>query len=265
MKAFLAFLLIFSVALLAQSHLTTLGVGVGSVPPAGGGGISGGSFVTNGVSACYNFTGTGTACVAAVHHGPSTGNLLIVGVAAQDNSSNTISVSGSCTGAWTALGSLNRAGGQVQQHFAKASSPNCGGGDTLTVTSSQVASFIVWESTEYSYTGTITGTDGTPVTNNGSAVASLATSSAISITNSTGIRWAFCGTANSCSVGTGYTSRNDTSACVYNNTTCSSTGDFLSNTGNLVEDKFNGATGSQTATFGTSGATDFFAISFVAY
>ena len=244
--------------------------------PSPGPGIVGshsGSFPTNfayiasSVTGCYNVNPAKTSCAYNLHVNPTTGHLLVVSAIWK---STTATLTFSCTNntTWTAIGSQKVGTGTLaaysSQSFYIAAAVTGASPELCNSTISSAVDFIEWETAEYSYTGTLSSLDGTPQYANVTSSGSVATISGLTTSGSSDLIFAACyGTDNSCSAGSGYTSRNDTNACASVGATptvsCSggSTGHSINGvTGFLIEEKTGVAAGAQTATFATGGATD---------
>jgi hypothetical protein len=223
----------------------------------GGGGATNFAYVANSVSGCFQGSG-GTKCVFAPHNTPAAGQLRNITIIWSDTGTQTILVTSSNGDVWNPIvpGKVTATGGGFSfERFTVLSSG--GGADTITVAVNTGTALIGWETTSYTYTGTLSAVDGTPVLTNVTSSGSIATTSAVTTTGSSDLLWADCpGTQGTCTVGSGWTSRNDTVACSWNGATCNGTVNLQSAIGMLVEDKVGVTAGTYTATFGTTGATD---------
>jgi hypothetical protein len=231
------------------------------------------AYVAGTVTGCVTLGAGATRCAYNLHVNPTAGHLGVVSV---EWSSTTATASFACTnnGAWTAIGSPKAgAGGQAGnsgQLFYIASMVAGAGPELCTLTISSTVSIILWEYAEYSYSGTLSTLNGTPQYSNTAASGGVATISGLTTTGSGNLVLAACiGVDSTCTVGAGYTARNDTNACqgVGSAASCGggSTGhDFNGETGGLLEEKTGVGAGAQTATFGT-GTTDAVILGLVAF
>jgi len=167
-------------------------------------------------------------------------------------------MSGSNNGSLTPIGSPQTGVGTLAtfrgQMFYKANI--AGGAETITLTINNATSTQLWECGQYTYTGTLSALDGTPQYSTTAASGGVATISGLTTSNSSDMIWSGCLAVNtSCTAGSGYTGHNDTNACDFSGSSCTTGQNFLTNTGSLIEEKVNIAAGAQSATFGT-GATD---------
>lgn len=236
---------------------------IGSTSPAsggGGGGASSFAFVAGSTTGCdLEQTLSVAACPYALHQTPGAGHLLVMFVTWSDPGTTTVSVTDPNNGSWTAIGSKVVATGSLagfsSQNFMVLSAVSAP--TTVTVQLSTVQVDLWWEATEYSYTGTLSGVDGTAVLSQVTASSGVATQSGLTTSGASDLIWASCNNVDtSCTGGAGFNVRDDTSACIhYNGTSCTSTGSLIGQVGLTVEDKVNVAAGAQTATFGT-GTTD---------
>lgn len=230
--------------------------------------------VASSTTGCY-FIGTATTCRYNLHVNPSAGNLGIVALSWQ---SGTATASLSCTNntSWTnVLSPKLGVGGEVGYAGQLFYIPSLAAGaspELCTVTISASVGFASFQYDEYSYSGTIAGTNGTPVYSTTAASGGVATISGLTTTHSSGLVYVAClGVVNTCSVGTGYTGRNDTNSCrggTGPTLSCDggSTGhDYNGEIGQMSEDKVGVAAGAQSATFNTSGATDDVILGMVAF
>jgi hypothetical protein len=241
-------------------------VGFGGSP--GGGGApapSNFAYVAGSATGCYILV-SATTCSYNLHVNPSAGNLGKVMVEWQ---STTQTASFSCTNntssSWvaitpakTGIGTNVGFSGEV---FYIPSLAAGAGPETCALTISGAVNFMFWEYVEYSYSGTLTTTDGTPQYSNTAASGTTATISGLTTTGSSDLVLGDCiGVTSVCTAGTGYTGRNDTNACNGGTSgNCVGGGAGLNlnaNIGALIEEKVNVAAGVQTATFGTGNADD---------
>lgn len=236
----------------------------GAAASGGGGGGSASSFayVTGSATGCGLEQSIGTQqCPFALHQTPGAGHLLVLFATWLDPGTTNVTVSDPNNGTWTAIGSkVAGSGGSIagfsSQLFmvtSAVSSPT-----TITAVLSTAQTDLWWEAAEYSYTGTLSGVDGTQILSNLTASGSVATQSGLTTTGSSDLIWAVCANVDSqCTVGSGFTLRDDAASCIqWNGTSCASTGSFIGHVGLGFEDEVNVAAGPQTATFGTGGATD---------
>ena len=174
-----------------------------------------------------------------------------------ESATATATVTGSVSGNFTAIGSPKVGTGTLaaysgQMFWVIAA----GGAETLKLVTTSAVNFSAVETTEYSFTGSISAVDGTPQYANVTSIASVATISGLTTSLANDLVWAACiGTDGVCSAGAGYTGRDDASAWQWTGT-CVAASPFSTITGARIEDKVNVAAGAQTATFGTTGATD---------
>lgn len=256
---------------MALSCLVLLGqyAPAGAHFPVSGGAPTSFAFIASSTTGCFNPAGTNNKCVFALHVNPSAANLIFCHATWNDSGAISFTLSGSASGTFTAIGSkiagsgTGTTGFSGQDFWVKAA----GGADTLTGTASGAGGspYVSWLCTVYSYSGTLSSTDGTPGYSNTAAVASVATlngttmGTSLVTTGSSDVVIASCiGVQGTCSSAGSYTSRNDTNACSYSGTTCTTGQNFNTNDGGLIEDQVGVAAGTQTATFGTSNATSSF-------
>lgn len=225
------------------------------------------AYVASSVTACFNAIGTNGKCVYALHQTPGSGHLLIINVWWM-SAVDTMTVTDPNNGTWTAIGSPKVGVSSLStfraQSFYVASA--VASATTVTATASTAVN-TGWQVEEYSYTGSIAGTDGTAVYSNTAASGGTATITGSATTNTSDLIHVAClAIDNSCSVGSGYTARNDASGmCSYNGTTCTATnGNYNTSTGSLDEDKVGFAPGTPVGTFST-GTTDNFIGGLVAF
>jgi hypothetical protein len=231
------------------------------------------AYVAGTVTGCITFGGGATRCAYNLHINPTAGHL---GVVATGWSSTTATASFACTnnGAWTAIGSpkvgVGAEAGFSGQMFYVPSMVAGAGPELCTLTISSSVGFMSWEYNEYSYSGTLSSLNGTPQYSNTAASGGVATISGLTTTGSGNMLWAAClGVTSTCTVGSGYTARNDTNACSSVGSAASCGGgttgvNFNTNTGGLIEEKTGVGAGAQTATFGT-GTTDDVILGLVAF
>lgn len=234
-----------------------------------GGAPSSFAYVASSVTGCINTQVSQTACQTTLHQTPGSGHLLLMFVVW---SGNTLTVAVTGTQTWIAIGAPTSGTGTLsafrQQMFYVPSATASATTVTATI-SSGTTSLIFWEAAEYSYTGTISGPDGTPQYLNTSAVASVATIDTLTTSNASDLIWSVCAAVDhNCTGDAGYTTRDDLLACNASNSVggCSSTLQFNNALGSLIEEKVNVAAATQTATFGTpGGATDNTMLGLVAF
>lgn len=244
---------------------------------AGGGGApSSFAYTASSVTGCVNGNLNETKCTYALHQTPGAGHLLTLGASWHDSGTVTAAITDPNNGTWTAIGSKKTGTGTLAaysgQMFYVASAVNAATTVTLTLSGGNSGSsgqIISWEATEYSYTGTISSTDGAPTYSNTAASGGTASIDTTVTANASDLVWAACLAVDSaCAVGSGYTGRNDSAGTCSANTggtTCATTNNnFTTLTGGLMEDKVNVAAGTQTATFGT-GTTDNVILGLVAF
>jgi hypothetical protein len=224
---------------------------------------SGFAYVASSVTGCYFLVGNTDHCGTALNVNPASGQLWIVKVTWK---SITATATFGCTNntSWTPVGSPvtssdNVFRGQLFWTIAvTGASP-----EICSPTISSLVMVLDWEAAAYTYTGTISSPDGTPVYTNTSASGTTATISGLTTSGSSDLLFAACiGVSGSCSAGTGYTGRNDTNACLSAGNISDCAGgtkghDFNGVIGELLEDKVNVAAGAQSATF-TTGNNDLF-------
>ena len=236
---------------------------------SGGSGATSFVYVTGSVTGCAG-EGSRTSCPYALHSNPVAGQLMVVGVFF-DNSSGATTATFSCTnnGTFTQAGSFlagtgGLAGGFQGMFYQLLTSS---GADTCTLTPNASAN-LVWESAQYTFSGTFTGLDGAATFAQVTASANVATITATGPTSGTSDLVVATTINNSNGVtttpGTGYTFRDDTSACEWFGSSCSTVG-FNAYTGAGYEDKVNVAAGTPVATFNTVGATDLADIGLVSF
>jgi hypothetical protein len=232
-------------------------------------------YVTNSVTGCFGATvGTFSKCAYNLHVNPTAGNLAVIQATWQ---SSTATAAFACTnnGSWTAIGSpkagVGANAGFQGQMFYVASLGTGANPELCTLTISSPVSFMSWEYTGYSYSGTLSSLDGTPQYSNTPASGGIATISGLTTAGSSDLISASClGVVSTCTVGSGYTARDDTNACANSSGSTSSCGggttgnSFVANTGQLIEEKTGIAAGAQSATFGT-GTTDDVILGLVAF
>ena len=233
-------------------------------------------YVTNSVTGCFGSTvGTFSKCAYNLHVNPTAGNLAVIQATWQ---SATATASFACTnnGSWTAIGSpkagVGAAAGFQGQMFYVASLVAGASPELCTLTISSPVSFMSWEYTEYSYSGTLSSLDGTPQYSTTPASGGVATISGLTTAGSSDLISASClGVTSTCTVGAGYTARNDTNACADSSGSAASCGgggttgnSFVGVTGQLIEEKTGIGAGAQSATFGT-GTTDDVILGLVAF
>ena len=135
---------------------------------------------------------------------------------------------------------------------------------TVTLTISAAVAFRGFECAEYSYTGTIVSSDGTPQYSTTPASGGIATVSGLTTSNASDLVFASClGVDTTCTAGSGFTGRNDTNTYDAGSNTFGA--NFFNRTGQLIEDKVGAPSGAQTATFGTGTATDNVILGLVAF
>jgi hypothetical protein len=228
----------------------------------GGSGATSFAYVTGSVTGCVTSTNV-TTCTYALHSNPVAGQSMAVAVGFSTGSATSATFACTNNGSFTLAGSFVAGTGALAGFDTGIFYKNltASGADTCTLTANAAAS-ILWESAQYTFSGTFTGPDGaatyTQANSNGSDVATITASGATSgssdlvvaadIINNSGVTF---------TPGTGYTFRNDTAACSWNGTTCvSTTENFNTDTGGGYEDKVNIAAGTQSATFNTNATSD---------
>ncbi len=235
----------------AATQSFTLTVGGGS------GGSSSYAYVAGSVTGAYNTGGSGTTLAVPLHLNPGAGHLLVC-AATWQSSTATATISDAGNGTWTAAGAaksgINGMSGYRGQMFYVTSSVSAA--TTVTLTISTAVGFRAVECAEYSYTGgAIAALDGVPQYSTTRAAANIATVSGLTTTGATDLVVADClGVDTTCTVGTGFTGRNDANA--YDAGSGRFGNDFYGITGQLLEDKVGVAAGAQSATFRTGTATD---------
>jgi hypothetical protein len=244
--------------------------GPGGSRPSGGG-ASSFAYISSSVTGCIALSANN--CVYTTHTNPVAGHARVITTLWADTGAQTATPTSSNGDTWTPIGPGKVSGsnpgttGFSFERFRVFSS--VGGADTITLTiSGSTGTFNAWETTEYSYTGTLSAVDGTPVLTNVTASASIATSASVTTSNSSDLLWADCpGTVGTCSVGSGWTARNDaTGTCQWNGAACNVTNDNMNGViGLLVEDKVGVAAGTYTATFGTTNSADAAIVGLVAF
>ena len=227
-----------------------------TVNGAGGGGSSNFAYVNGSVTGAFNFTASGTTISVPLHQTPGAGHLLIC-AATWESATATASMSDPNNGTWMPVGvattGIGILSGYRGQTFYVPSAVTAS--TTVTLTVGSAGGFLAFECAEYSYTGAIPSLDGTPQYSTTSAAGSVATINGLTTSSSSDLVFADClAVYTACTVGTGYTGRNDTNA--FDASTGGFLHDFFSKTGQLIEDKVGVPSGAQTATFGTGTATD---------
>jgi hypothetical protein len=229
-----------------------------TVNPSGGGGGGGGSgiaYVGGSVTGAYSGTGSSSTLSVALHQNPVASDLLVCGATWQ-SSTATASVTDNVNGAWTAAGSAKAGVGGLAgfrgQMFYIPSAVSAA--TTVTLTTSTATQFHSLECAEYSHSGTVVSLDGTPQYSSTPGSNGVATISGLNTSNSGDMVLAMClAVDTSCSVGSGYTLRDDPNAL--NVSTGAFGNSFIGQTGQTIEDRTGVPPGAQSATFGT-GATD---------
>lgn len=227
------------------------------------------AYIASSITGCLNL-GTGTKCVYALHQTPGAGHLLVLEVGYQSGT-DTITVTDP-NNTWIAAGSRQVGSGGLNgftaQLFYVPSAVNAA--TTITVTISGSVGFIGWEAAEFSYTGTILTLDPTNLTgfNYSTTAASGGVATVNTAANTVGssdLLLAACMVVDSsCSVGAGFTAQNDTNACSYNGTSCTTGQDFAGSSGAVYEYKTGVTAGSHSATFG-AGTTDNVILGLIAF
>jgi hypothetical protein len=214
------------------------------------------TFVTGSTSGCWNFNANSSKCVFPLHTNPSAGNAISCNAVWTDSGSQSVTLTGSLNGSYTAVGSkkqgVNTLATSSGQMFNVLNSS--AGSETITMQiSSGVTPFFAVLCTMYARSSGTPSLDGTPQYSNTQASGTTGTISGLTTISNTGVLIAHCmGATNSCTAAGGFTSRNDTAATNCQNGVCSSTttGNFnASGGGGLIEDKFNSTSGAQSATF----------------
>lgn len=263
----LAILLLLGIATFLLCANGQSGCDKSNICPAGASGPSPFAFVTSSTTGCFNNATPATACVYAAHVTPGANHLLVL-AAFWGNTSATMACSDATNGTWTAIGSPQNGAGALASYrgqMFRVTAANAAITITCTMSGGNTSIGLGWEMAEYSCTGTCNTLDGTPQYSNTAAVAGVATISGLTTSNSSDLVFAGCpAVISACTVGAGYTSRNDTNACNYDGTTCTTGANWASSTGGLIEDKVNVAAGAQTATFG-AGTTDAVILGLVAF
>ena len=119
----------------------------------------------------------------------------------------------------------------------------------------QFGRFRAFECAESSRTGGIGALDGTPQYSTTRASGGVATVSGLTTSGPSELIFAACLAVDStCSVGTGYTARNDANA--YDVATGRFGTSFVGKTGQMIQDKVGVPAGAQSATFKTTKSTD---------
>jgi hypothetical protein len=233
--------------------------GVVRIPgPGGAGGASNFAFVTNSATGCeIGFIGlpASAVCTYALHVNPGTKNLETCHAFWHNTGAQTASMASTHNGTFTPIGpQANGTGanaGFSSQVFQVLNTVS--GADTVTLTISSSTTIGGWECGLYTYSnGPLTVTDGTAISGNATASGTTVTFGTITTANPNGIIIAHCMgiPTGACAVGSGFTARNDTAACAWNGSSCSATNrNFNADAGDLIEDKFNTAPGSQSGTF----------------
>ena len=242
----------------------TAGIVTGK-PSGGGGGPSAFAYVAGSVTGLYWVSGSFTTKSYALHLTPGAGHLLVA-IADWASNTATASISDPNNGIWTAIGSPKVGTGSLAgfsgQMFYVAAASNAA--TTVSITISSAVTFSMFEVAEYSYTGSISGTDGAPTYSNVTSVASVATINGSATSFGSDLLFAGClGTDTKCTTGSGFTGHNDTNAKDANSGTTGN--DLQAITGSLLEEKTGVGAGSQVATFGTAGATDNSTLGLVAF
>lgn len=227
------------------------------------------AYVAGSVSACVNLNTAGTSCPSVMNNTPAAGHLRYLTAFWEDSGSPTITIVSTNGDVWSALAPGKLAGtgtlsGFSVENFEVFSS--VGGSDTVTMNTSVSVSGIGWETTEYSYAGSLSSVDGTPVLSQVASSGSIGTTASVTTTRTSDVLIAACpSTVGTCSVGSGWTARNDTNTCDWTGIRCNRPSDMNGISGLLIEDKVGVTAGTYTATFGTTGATDNSVLGLVAF
>jgi hypothetical protein len=231
--------------------------GIVNTPPPAAAGDSSYTYRTSSVTGCYNDVGGGgTVCKIALHQTPNAGDLLLCGAVWQSGSA-TASLADTPNGTYTAIGSIQVGSGGTagfsSQMFKVSSTANSAATPIMTV--SGTVAFLDFQCAEYIPSGTITA-DGSAYSKT-AASGGVATVGPISTGGATDLIFAVCMLVDTaCSAGSGFTSHVDTSGFHCTNALCTTGGTAtFADTGGLIEEKLNVASGSNSATFGM-GATD---------
>lgn len=267
MKKILALITLLCVATFATAQRGEQGI-LTQTAASGGTPPSNFAYITASVTGCYT-NATTTKCVYALHQTPGAGHLLIL-LSGWSSATATMSCTDPNNGTWTAIGSPKVGAGDLTgfrgQMFYVAAAVNAA--TTVTCTASTSLANMWWEAAEYSYTGTISGFDGTPQYSNTAAVAGTATISGVTTIDSSDLVWGACIVVDSnCGAGSGstYTFRDDAASCSYSGTTCTTTNTSLNGiVGPLVAEKVNVAAAGQVITF-SAGTTDNVILGIVAF
>jgi hypothetical protein len=227
----------------------------------GGGGVAPSNFahIAGSTTGCYDLSTSRTNCAAPTHTNPVAGHARLISVTWHDSVNTlTASVASSNGDVWASITPgkvFATSAGFSVQNFSVFSSG--GGADTITVTISSATTFISFLEDEYSYTGTLSGFDGTPVLAGITPSGGVGTTPSVTTTNASDLLWATCPFASAtCTAGAGWTARNDTNACQFDTGTCVNGNDYNGTLGQLNEDKVGVAAGTYTATFASSGTAD---------
>jgi hypothetical protein len=223
----------------------------------GGGGGPTYAYATGSVSGCYNFNAASTKCIFPIHITLTAGQAISCGAVWSDSGAQSVTLTGTLNGSYTAAGSKEQGVGGVAGTSGQMFNVTSSGGGSETITmqiSSGTTPFFATECVVYTKSSGTPSLDGTPQYSNTQASGTTATINGLTTVSSTGVLIAHClGLSGSaCSAPAGFTARNDTSAINCVNPSCSSTttANFNANGGGgLIEDKFNSPSGSQSAQF----------------